>query len=231
MQLFSSIIILISSNIIMEVIMKNDFNIEDFSNKLLNFCEKMQIKNFEKNEIVTTYIVNRKQVCIVLEGSADLMRYDFNGNQMVVEKFNRFDVFGEIFYQINTNNELFVIAKEKSKIIIFNYDIFEKKCKKNCKFHEELILGLPNLVLSKVSDLNLRIELLSKKTIRDKLISYFKILSEKNFSKTFILPLSLTDLADYLSVDRSAMMRELKSLKEEGFIKKSDKNKITLLTP
>lgn len=211
--------------------MKNDFNIEDFSNKLLNFCEKMQIKNFEKNEIITTYIVNRKQVCIVLEGSADLMRYDFNGNQMVVEKFNRFDVFGEIFYQINTNNELFVIAKEKSKILIFNYDIFEKKCKKNCKFHEELILGLPNLVLSKVSDLNLRIELLSKKTIRDKLISYFKILSEKNFSKTFILPLSLTDLADYLSVDRSAMMRELKSLKEEGFIKKSDKNKITLLTP
>lgn len=210
--------------------MKNDFNIEDFSNKLLNSCEKMQIKSFEKNEIITTYIVNRKQVCIVLEGSADLMRYDFNGNQMVVEKFNKFDVFGEIFYQINTNNELFVIAKEKSKILIFNYDIFEKKCKKNCKFHEELILGLPNLVLSKVSDLNLRIELLSKKTIRDKLISYFKILSEKNFSKTFILPLSLTDLADYLSVDRSAMMRELKSLKEEGFIKKSDKNKITLLS-
>ena len=158
------------------------------------------------------------------------MRYDFNGNQTVVEKFNKFDVFGEIFYKINTNNELFVIAKEKSKILLFNYDIFEKKCKKNCKMHEELVIGLPNLVLSKVSDLNLRIELLSKKTIRDKLISYFRILSEKNFSKTFTLPFSLTDLADYLSVDRSAMMRELKSLKEEGFIKKSDKNKITLLS-
>ena len=211
--------------------MKSDFNIETFSNKLLNYCEKVQIKTFEKNEIITTYIVNRNQVCIVLEGRADLMRYDFNGNQMIVEKFNQFDVFGEIFYQINTNNELFVLAKEKSRILIFNYDIFEKKCKKSCKFHEELILSLPNLVLSKVSDLNLRIELLSKKTIRDKLISYFKILSEKNFSKTFALPFSLTDLADYLSVDRSAMMRELKSLKEEGFIKKTDKNKITLLTP
>ena len=62
------------------------------------------------------------------------------------------------------------------------------------------------------------------------MISYFRILSEKNFSKTFTLPFSLTDLADYLSVDRSAMMRELKSLKNEGFIKKSDKNKITLLS-
>lgn len=210
--------------------MRNDFNIEDFSNKLLSSCERVQLKKFEKNEIITTYIINRNQVCIVLEGSADLMRYDFNGNQMVVEKFNKFDVFGEIFYQINTNNELFVLAKEKSKILIFNYDIFEKKCKKNCKMHEELLIGLPNLVLTKVSDLNLRIELLSKKTIRDKLISYFRILSEKNFSKTFTLPFSLTDLADYLSIDRSAMMRELKSLKEEGFIKKSDKNRITLLS-
>ena len=210
--------------------MKNNFNIENFCNKMMTSCEKMQIKSFEKNEIITTYIVNRNQVCVVLEGSADLMRYDFNGNQMVVEKFNKFDVFGEIFYQINTNNELFVLAREKSKILSFNYDIFEKKCKKSCKFHDELLIGLPNLVLTKVSDLNLRIELLSKKTIRDKLISYFKILSENNFSKTFTLPLSLTDLADYLSIDRSAMMRELKILKEEGFINKTGKNKITLLT-
>lgn len=210
--------------------MRIDFDIKDYASRLQTSCEKVQVKTFEKNEVITTYIVNRNQICIVLEGSADLMRYDFNGNQMIVEKFNEYDVFGEIFYQINTNNELFVIAKEKSKILIFNYDIFEKKCKKNCKFHEELVLGLPNLVLSKVSDLNLRIELLSKKTIRDKLISYFKILSENNFSKTFTLPLSLTDLADYLSVDRSAMMREIKTLKNEGFIKKGDKNKITLLT-
>ena len=96
--------------------MKNDFSIETFSQKLLTSCEKVQLKTFEKNEIITTYIVNRNQVCIVLEGCADLMRYDFNGNQTVVEKFNKFDVFGEIFYKINTNNELFVIAKEKSKI-------------------------------------------------------------------------------------------------------------------
>lgn len=209
--------------------MKSNFNIENFCNELINSCDKIQVKTFEKNEIITTYIVNRKQVCIVLEGCADLTRYDFHGNQMVVEKFYQFDVFGEIFYQINTNNELFVIAKEKCKILVFNYDIFEKKCKKTCKFHEELVLGLPNLVLSKVSDLNLRIELLSKKTIRDKLISYFKIISEKNFSKTFTLTQSLTDLADYLSVDRSAMMRELKLLKEEGFIKKNG-DKITLLS-
>ena len=208
---------------------KSSFDIKNFSNNIIQYCDKAQVKEFEKNEIITTYIVNRNMIFIVLDGSADLLRYDFNGTQTVVEKFNKYDVFGEIFYKINISNELFVKAREKSKILMFNYDIFEKKCKKNCKFHEELLIGLPNLVLSKVSDLNLRIELLSQRTIRDKILSYFRILSQNSFSKTFTLPFSLTDLADYLSIDRSAMMREIKTLKEDGVIKKLDKNRFTLL--
>ena len=69
---------------------------------------------------------------------------------------------------------------------------------------------------------------MSKRSIRDKLLGYFNLLSSRNLSSTLSLPFSLTDLADYLSVDRSAMMRELKFLKEEGIVKKSG-NKITLL--
>ena len=76
--------------------------------------------------------------------------------------------------------------------------------------------------------LNTRIELLTKRSIRDKLIGYFTLISSKNLNKSFTLPFSLTDLADYLSVDRRAMMREMKSLKEEGFIEKNG-NRITLL--
>ena len=70
--------------------------------------------------------------------------------------------------------------------------------------------------------------MLSKRSIREKLLSYFNILSSKSFSKNIVLPFSLTSLADYLSVDRSAMMRELKNLIDEGFISKNG-NKIKLL--
>ena len=87
---------------------------------------------------------------------------------------------------------------------------------------------LPELILSKVTDLNMRIELLTKRSIRDKLLGYFNLISSRYLTKSFSLPFSLTDLADYLSVDRSAMMRELKLLKEDGFIDKTG-NKITLL--
>ena len=77
-------------------------------------------------------------------------------------------------------------------------------------------------------DLNTRVEILTKRSIREKLRGYFNILSTRNLSKTFTLPFSLTDLADYLSVDRSAMMRELKLLKDDGFILKTG-NKIKLI--
>ena len=74
----------------------------------------------------------------------------------------------------------------------------------------------------------MRVELLTKRSTRDKLLAYFSLVSTRNLSKSFVLPFSLTDLADYLSVDRSAMMREMKLLKEDGLIQKTG-NKITLL--
>ena len=208
--------------------MKTNFDIDNFINSLQKDCTKVQIKDFQKGEVITTYLMNRKQVCILLDGSADLIRYDFNGTKTIVERFYNKAVFGEIFYQINTNNDLFVLAKESSRVLFFNYDIFEKKCKKNCAFHETLLINLPNLILSKIEDLNFRIELLSKRTIREKLISYFSKKSENAFNKTFTLSLTLNDLADYLSIDRSDMMREISNLKDDGIIKK-DGNKITVL--
>lgn len=88
--------------------------------------------------------------------------------------------------------------------------------------------GLSSLYLNKVIELNTRVELLSKRTIREKLLGYFNVISSKNMGKTFQLPFSLTDLADYLSIDRSAMMREIKLLKEEKLIEKNG-NSIRLL--
>ncbi len=208
--------------------MYTNFQISDFINDLDNNCSKVQKKNFNKGEVITSYIAKRHQLCILLSGEAELVRYDYNGNKTIVEHLSTNDIFGEIFYTVSTNNELFVEAKENSSVLFFIYDDIKTKCKKNCAFHEKLLLNLPELFLNEIIDLNMRIELLSKRTIREKLQGYFTIISSRNMSKTFIIPFSLTDLADYLSIDRSAMMRELKSLKDEGFIEKSG-NKITLL--
>lgn len=191
-------------------------------------CIKMQKKAFPKGQIITTYMEKRKQICILLNGKADLIRYDLNGNRDIIERFYENDVFGEAFYPVSINNELFVEATDKCEILIFSYDNINTKCRTNCKFHTTLISNLFELTLQRTIQQNKRIEILSKRTIREKLLSYFTLLSGKGFNKTITLPFSLTNLADYLSVDRSAMMRELKTLSDEGFIAKNGKI-ITLL--
>ena len=208
--------------------MNFSFNVTEFISDFKNCCNKVQKKSFSKNEVITSYIRKRNQFCILISGNADLVRYDLNGNRTIIEHFTNNDIFGEVFYSITTNNELLVEAKSKCKVLIYNYYDIHTKCTKNCKFHQSLSEYLPELILDKITDLNMRIELLTKRTTRDKLLSYFDLLSTKNLNKTFKIPFSLTDLADYLSVDRSAMMRELKLLREENFIKKNGKE-ITLL--
>ena len=202
-------------------------NFDFFKNLDLN-CSKVKKQFFKKNETITTYIEKRNQLCILLEGQADLIRYDFNGNKTIIGHFSENNIFGEVLYPANTNNELFVLAKSDCTVLFFSYDCLWNKCKPNCTFHKDFSEQINKLIISKVVDLNTRIELLTKKNIRDKLLSYFDINARKDLSKSFYLSFSLTDLADYLSVDRSAMMREISHLRDEGFIEKKGK-KITLL--
>ncbi len=208
--------------------MNTNFDIENFILTFSDSCQKITKKTFSKNEIVTSYIKNRNQLCILIDGHADLVRYDLNGNKTIVDHFSKNALFGEVFYTITTNNELLVESKSTCTVLFYSYDNLYRKCKNNCKFHDILSENLPQLILKKVTDLNMRIELLTKRSTRDKLLGFFSLLSTRNLSKSFELPFSLTDLADYLSVDRSAMMRELKLLKEDGFIEKIG-NRITLL--
>ena len=207
--------------------MYSDFEIKEFTQQLQNFCSKAQSKKVLKNNTITTYIKNRNQFCILKKGRADIIRYDVNGNKTIIETLKEQDIFGELFFPIKNSNEIFVVAKTDCEVIYFLYEDIAKKCNKSCKFHEELNSILLSLLTNKIITQNIRIKLLAKRSIRGKLQSYFDSLSKSLSSNTFLIPMSYTDLADYLSVDRSAMMRELKSLHEDGFIIKNG-NKITL---
>ena len=209
--------------------MNKSFEMEQFIRDFSTNCSKAQIKEFKKGETITTYIEKRNQLCIIIHGEADLIRYDFYGQKTIIGHFGEYDTFGEVFYPANTNNELFVVAKKNCKVLFYIYDDLHNKCRKNCPFHSTLVSHLSELLLDKIVNLNMRVELLSKRNIRDKLISYFKLLSSKTLSKTITIPFSYTDLADYLSIDRSAMMRDIKTLIDAGIIEKKG-NKIKLLT-
>lgn len=189
-----------------------------------NFVKK---KIFKKGEIISTYIDKRHQYVMLIEGEADLIRYDVNGNKTIIEKYIDKDLFGDVFYTIYTNNELFVEAKKKSEVLIFNYEDLVSNFNKDSKY-KKVIDALFSVYTDKILVMNNRIEVLTKRTIREKLLSYFQIMTSRKLKKSFYLPFTYTDLADYLSIDRSAMMREIKNLIDDGIIKK-EAERITLL--
>ena len=69
--------------------MLSNFDIENFAKEFSSSCVKCQIKEFNRGQTITTYLVNRNQLCILLSGNADLVRYDINGNKIVTEHFSR----------------------------------------------------------------------------------------------------------------------------------------------
>ena len=196
-------------------------NIDEKDKK--NLLRRMNAKKikYNKDGIIATNINNIDTIGIVLNGKINIIRYDYNGKKTIISTLNSNDIFGKYFNKSN-NTELYAIAKENSEILFIEYDkIISSK-------NTTLISNMVTILSNTVTSLNERIELLTKKTIREKLLDYFLSVQNKKISKSFDLDMTYTDLADYLSVDRTALMRELKNLKEDELIKTNNR-RITLL--
>ena len=185
-----------------------------------------QTYEFKKNEEILKKIKNRNFIGIIIEGLIQVIKTDYNGNRIIIEELIENNIFGSRISSLS-NNEYTITTKDITKIIIIDYDQL-MKIKNSNNYYNQFIKNLLEIITNSINDKNNRIEILTKKTIRNKLLEYFKIVSTKNNSKNIYLPFTFTDLADYLAIDRSAMTRELKNLKGEGFIEIKGK-RITLL--
>ncbi|MBO5182816.1 MAG: Crp/Fnr family transcriptional regulator [Bacilli bacterium] len=181
---------------------------------------------YKKDTTIISNLANTNIIGIIIDGNANLIKNDYNGNRIILEKLEKGSIFGEVF--TSYSDELSVIAISDCTVITFDYDHIIKRCKKSCPYHNEVINNMLQMLAHKVSNMNNRIDILTKKTIREKLLEYFKIQEKENLSKSFYLKFNYTELADYLGVDRSALMREIKNLKIEGFIE-TKLNRIKLL--
>lgn len=159
---------------------------------------------------------------LVESGTAHLVRIDVDGNRSIIDYYETGDVFGKKLAPQSEMDTYYICAKEKCKITFINFNKLLSKCENNCIKHTTL---LNNLLMIALQKSQMHIDVLSQRSIKLKLITYFDYLSIHNDSNNFSLPLSLSDLADYLSVDRSAMMREIKKMKTEDIIS-SELNRI-----
>ena len=193
--------------------------------KILKILEASTL-NFKPNCQILTSVKLDNMIGIVLSGYMQIIRTDYNGNRTIIEELTENDVFGTTISSLT--NECEIITKEDTKIVIIDFNNILNDVENNLSYYKQFIKNLLEIYSDKINTKNERIEILTKKTIRNKLLEYFKIVSKRNNSKKIYLTMTYIELADYLAVDRSAMTRELKNLADERLIKREDK-KITLL--
>ena len=193
-------------------------------NKLINYLEGLFF-NFKKNANISKTLKDHI-IGIIISGNAKIVYTDYNGNKLVIEELYEDDIFGSnLSYLYNKEYEM--IASEDTTVLVFDYDFIIKN-KLNTDYFNTFLKNIIIIFNDKIRKKNDRLQIISKKTIRDKLLEYFDIESSLHGSSIIYLTISFSELADFLAIDRSAMHRELKNLKDEGIIDVKGK-KITLL--
>ena len=163
--------------------------------------------HFKKDELIFSKLNENVLTGIIIFGNASIVKYDNKGNRVIIDYLEADSIFGRPFIY---EDDVSIIASSESLILFIDYDLLVA--------NPLICINLIDVMSYKMYKIHERIELLSKKTIREKLLNYFYILSIKEKSKTFNIPITYIELSDFLSIDRSAMMRELKRLKNEKII-------------
>lgn len=187
----------------------------------------VHIYSFSENQEILPTIKNENIVGIVLEGYAQILNIEYNGNEIIAENLYKNSVFGSNISLTNSENYQ-IIARQDTTVLVIDYDKLMNPKNLVHNYFNVFFRNLFDIINVKIREKNERIKILEKKQIREKLLEFFEMENKKNRLKYIYLPFSLKDLADYLAVNRSAMFRELKHLKEDKFIEIKDR-KIVLL--
>ena len=163
---------------------------------------------------------NPDKLGIVLNGTAVMVRYDINGVRSIMETLSEQNVFGVYFtFTASQRSCIEIVAETDCEIMFVRRSEITKRCENACQCHSKVVENLLDLMSEKAISLNERIEVLSQRSIEDKLISCLRIIEEKTPSgKTPQIPFSTTALSDYLCVNRSALQREISRLKNSGVL-------------
>lgn len=184
-------------------------------------CFKTTLKAHRKGEEVA---IPQGRVGVVHRGRISVMKTDEDGVRTIFEQLASGGVFGAMLGIAAADAGFFLVAEEDCEVLYVDYDHIMKRCPKACAYHSTIVRNLVRLMADKTQALSEHLEILSHRTTRDKLMAYFRMLAAKSRNPYFTLPFSQTNLADYLCVDRSAMLRELANMRREGLVEIDRRN-------
>lgn len=188
-------------------------------------CLSVAAKTYEKKETVFHMGDTIASMGLVLSGAVNIVKHDVWGNQMILDHVQKGQVFGETYACLEGERLMAeVVAVEKTDILFLEAGRVIRTCSAGCSFHSRLIHNLIDILARRNLTLTSKIDHITPRLIRDRVLSYLSSQAVRAGACSFQIPFNRQQLADYLSVDRSALSNELSKLEKEGILtfKKND---------
>ncbi len=191
----------------------NGINDEELA--LLAECLHLEKRSFRRGEVIMKLSEAAGYSCIMHSGTACLRSIDEQGEENILDIYLEGDIFGSLISTESDVNLYYVFAKTDCDVSFFATEGITGLCKRLCPCHRRFA---QNVLGSAVRRSRIHLDILSGRTIRKKLVSVFEYFAQEDENGLLYLPVPLSDLAEYICVDRSAMMRELAKMKRENLI-------------
>lgn len=183
-------------------------------------CLAARQENYHKSQPIFTTGEEIRKIGVILSGSVQIVKDDVWGNRTILAKLSDGDLFGEAFcFSDKKGISVNVIASETCEILFIDYRKIITTCSASCTHHNKLIENMMKVLANKNIMLTEKMEILSKRSTKEKILSYLSYQAEKCDNSTFRIPFDRQELSDYLCVDRSALSKELSKLQDNGKFK------------
>ena len=203
--------------------------IEEESLVSLLGCLGAKITCFEKKYTIMAEGSAAKYIGVMLQGSAQIVQVDYYGNRTILSEVVAGDIFGEAFACAGVEEiPVSVVANEFCEVMLIDSYCILHSCSNACGFHQQMIFNLMKNLAAKNIAFHQKIEITSKRTTREKLMTYLLMQAKKYDSDSFTIPFKRQELADYLEVDRSGLSAEISKLRQEGIVE-SERSSFKLL--
>ena len=182
-------------------------------------CIGYHVREFQKGDVIAFEEENINHVGVVMDGAVDMVKEDVWGNRTMLLRSYREDIFGETFAcGEDSLSVVTFVAAQDCKVLFLSFCRVMHTCTHACVFHQTLIENMVRIIARKNRELMRKVEVVSKKTLREKILAYLSIQSQTQGRKQFEIPLGRVEWAEYLCADRSALTRELAKMKAENLI-------------
>lgn len=181
-------------------------------------CFGAEIRSYRKNQSIFTEGETAEHIGIMLSGTAQIVRVDFYGNRSIVAVIEPSQLFGEAFACTEAKFiPVNVTAEKDCEIMLIKSRKMLHPCCKACQFHGQIIFNLMKEIAVKNLMLNQKIEIISKRSTREKLMTYL-LIQAKQHGGGFTIPYNRQELADFLEVDRCGLSAEISKLRKENVL-------------